>query len=50
MRIENRELICVTGGISSSLITSVVRLFSTVMDFGKMVGSTIRRGITKNYC
>lgn len=51
MKIENNELINITGGaITSAMITSVVRLFTTVIDFGKMVGSSIRRAVSKNYC
>lgn len=51
MKIENNELINITGGdITSAMITYVVRLFTTVIDFGKMVGSSIRRAVSKNYC
>lgn len=51
MKLENKELVNITGGaITSAMITSVVRLISTVIDFGKMVGSSIRRATTKNYC
>ena len=50
MRIENKELICIKGGVSSTFITSVVRLVTTVVDFGRMVGSSLRRGINRNYC
>ncbi len=51
MRLENKELVSIIGGaITSAMITSVVRLITTVIDFGKMVGSSIRRATKKTYC
>lgn len=51
MNLETKELLNITGGgITSAMITSVVRLLTTVIDFGKMVGSSIRRATNKNYC
>lgn len=51
MKLDNNELIKITGGaITSAMITSVVRLFATVIDFGKMVGTSIRRATSKTYC
>ena len=51
MKLDNNELIQVTGGaITSAMINSVVKLITTVIDFGKMVGTTIRRATTGNIC
>ncbi len=52
MIIEDRELLKVYGGQTSytTFINTAIRLFGFVLEFGKTVGSTIRRGKTKNYC
>lgn len=50
MKLEQYELLKISGGISSAWITSLVRLFNSVIDFGRMVGSSIRRGISRNFC
>jgi len=50
MKLEKIELLNISGGISSAWITSVVRLFNSIIDFGRMVGSSIRRGISRNFC
>ena len=50
MYLSNQELIQIEGGINASLITAVIRVFTTIIDFGKGIGSSIRRAQTKNYC
>ena len=52
MKLKENELILITGGaITGTLINAVVRLINSVIDIGKMVGSTIRRIVSnKNYC
>ena len=52
MVIKDIELLKVYGGQTnySSFINTAIRLFGFVLEFGKTVGSTIRRGKTKNYC
>lgn len=40
----------VGGGISASLISAAVRAFTTIIEVGKMIGTSLRRGINKNYC
>ena len=51
MKLNNQELLCIVGGsVTAALVSAVVKVFTTIMDFGRKVGSTIRRGISRNYC
>ena len=52
MQLTKEQLLATTGGagLSAAFITSVIKAFTTIIEFGKMVGSSIRRGSTKNYC
>ena len=38
------------GGVSTALLNTIFRFINFTLDFGKTVGSVIRRGRTKNYC
>lgn len=49
--IETRDLISIRGGgVNASLINAISRLISTVVEWGRVVGSTIYRYQNKNYC
>lgn len=51
MKLKEVELYEIKGGAASAtLINSIARLISTVLDFGRTVGSSIRRIYSKNYC
>lgn len=51
MKLQDEMLIEVVGGsISATFLNSLSRLFSTVIEVGRMVGSSLRRIVTKNYC
>lgn len=51
MRLKNNELIDINGGaITATWLNSCSRFISLVIEVGKMIGSSIRRTITKNYC
>jgi len=50
MKLTNNELILIQGGVSASFISAWIKVFTTIIDFGRKVGSSIRRGTTKNYC
>ncbi len=51
MKLEDKELLVVYGGaFSAALLTAIVKVFTTIIDFGKGIGSSIRRAKTKNYC
>lgn len=51
MALNNKELVNVTGGaISAALINSIVNGFYKLLDFGRTVGSTIRRGRSGQAC
>ena len=50
---ENNELINIVGGASSingTILNSISRLFSTLLEIGRTIGSSIRRAQNKNYC
>ena len=49
-KLSQKELLVISGGTSAALITAVVKIFTTVFDIGRKIGSTIRRRSTKNYC
>ncbi len=50
MKLDNIELQKVYGGVSAALVNAVISAFKTIFDFGRKIGSTLRRGKTKNYC
>ena len=53
MILSNIELYEIKGGsfsLSVSALNAVARLMSTLLKIGQVVGSNIRRGITKSYC
>ncbi len=52
MRLTNDELLKISGGFSlnGTLISALTRVFTTIIDFGKMVGTSLRRSKDKNYC
>jgi len=51
MKLKNEELIMIMGGaVSASFITACIKIFTTIIDFGRKVGSSLRRVNTKNYC
>ena len=50
--LSREELMCVTGGISitGTLISSISRGINTLLDFGRSLGSAIRRISSNNLC
>lgn len=45
------ELMKVKGGaINGTIINSICRLIDTLLDFGRSIGSSLRRSQTNNYC
>ncbi len=50
--LNNDELLLVEGGfnITGSMLTSIVRGISTVLEAGRSFGSSIRRIYTGNLC
>ncbi len=51
MQLNETELYKIKGGgISTTLLNSVARLITTVLDLGRTVGTSIRRIYSKNYC
>lgn len=49
---KTEELVNVKGGasINTSVVNSVVKAISTAMEFGRTVGSAIRRAISGTRC
>lgn len=51
MQLTNEELLHITGGgISATMINAVARGVNYLLDFGRTVGSAIRRGISGKIC
>ncbi len=51
MKLHDNELIKVAGGgLSSQFLNALVRVVQVVIEVGKMIGSSLRRTITKTYC
>lgn len=51
MKLKDNELILINGGsINSQLINALVRLVTSVVEVGRMIGSSLRRIVDKNYC
>ncbi len=53
MMVEKEELYEIKGGafsLTSTAINAISRVVTTFLKFGQVVGSSIRRAITKNYC
>lgn len=51
MRIEKKELININGGSwTATYINAAARAVNTILEFGRTVGSTIRRAINRNFC
>ena len=51
MEINNKEMKTIIGGaISYSMINAISKAIATVYEFGRGVGSAIRRLIKKTYC
>ena len=51
MLLNEEELNMIKGGsISATTINALSRLVSTFMKLGQVIGSSIRRAITKSYC
>lgn len=51
MNLSKNELIYVTGGgISSSMINSITKLITTLMDLGRAIGSALRYAKSGKKC
>ncbi len=50
MKISNEELLTIYGGVSAAFVNAVISAFKAIFDFGRKVGSTLRRGKTRSYC
>ena len=50
MKLKDKELLEVRGGASAAYISAWIKVFTTIIDFGRKIGSSLRRGLDKNYC
>ncbi len=51
MKLKEENLLSITGGgFNASLLNSFARLLSIAIEVGRMIGSSIRRVSSKNYC
>lgn len=51
MKLNNQDLYYIIGGgISASMLNSMARIIESVIEVGKMIGTSIRRLFGKNYC
>lgn len=51
MKLKNYELLDINGGaISATWLNSCSRFVSLVIGVGRMVGSSLRRIINRNFC
>ena len=51
MKLNNNELINISGGSwTAAYLNAAARAVNTILDFGRTVGSAIRRAITRSFC
>lgn len=51
MRLNEQQLTEIQGGaITATLLNAISRAASTILEIGRIVGSSIRRLMNKNYC
>lgn len=51
MKLTKKELHSISGGaITASLLNALSRAISTTLNLGQVIGSAIRRALSKNYC
>lgn len=53
MKLNNEELVKIYGGaitMNSTLLNSIARIVTTLLDLGRSVGAAIARYRSKNYC
>ena len=53
MKIDIDEMMEIEGGaltITATLLNAVSRLISTVLEWGRMIGSSLYRYTSRNYC
>ena len=49
--LTNEEMLNVRGGgVTATLLNSISRLVETVLNLGQIVGSSIRRSVSKKIC
>ena len=51
IKLETNELININGGgITAAYLNAAARAVNTILEFGRTVGSSIRRIISRKYC
>ena len=50
-KVENNELIKINGGgLTAAYLNAAARAVNTILDFGRTIGSSIRRIVSRKYC
>lgn len=50
MQISKQELLNITGGVSASYITALVRGINSILELGRSLGTAIRRLFSGKIC
>ena len=51
MKLQTEELVKIAGGgVSASLLNAISRTITTMLNLGQIIGSAIRRVISKKAC
>lgn len=51
MLLKEKELLSIRGGaFNASLVSAIIKGFQFIYDIGRVVGTTIRRAISKDLC
>ena len=51
IKVENNELIKINGGgLTAAYLNAAARAVNTILDFGRTIGSSIRRIVSRKYC
>lgn len=49
--LKDEDLLLVKGGsLSGALVDAVINLMKSIFNYGRSLGSTIKRVVSKNYC
>lgn len=50
MKLDDIELQQIFGGTSAALINAILKVFTTIVDYGRKFGSSLRRAISHKPC
>ena len=50
MELSKEELNNISGGVTGTILNSIIRGVNTIFEIGRSLGSSIRRIFTRRYC